>query len=177
MMKGFVTLLFVGFLGALVAGCGGGDMADLRNFKNELAQRPKAPVEPLPEFLPYEPFAYAAGGLRNPFEPPVRVQPVDPDRPRSDVRPDANRVKQYLEQFGIGQLRVVGSLSREATLYALVEDPNGGVHRVQPGDYMGIDHGRVTGVSEDRIDLIEIVPDGVGGWVERARTMSLGGGN
>jgi type IV pilus assembly protein PilP len=166
-----MAVLFAG----LAYGCGGNDFSDLHNFKEELRQRPKVPVEPLPEFMPYEPFAYSAGGMRHPFQPPVQVRPVDPDRPRSDVRPDPNRVRQYLEQYALGELKMVGNLSRAGTLYALIEDPVGGVHRVSPGDYMGRDHGRVIAVAEARIELTEIVPDGTGAYLERNRTVSLGG--
>ncbi len=168
------VLMVVG-VASLLFGCDRNDYSDLQNFKEELRQRPKVPVEPLPEFMPYEPFAYSAGGIRHPFQPPQPVTPVDPDRPRSDVRPDPNRVRQYLEQYSIGNLRMVGNLSRDGNLYALVEDPGGGVHRVTPGDYMGRDHGRVTAVSESRIELTEIVPDGTGAYLERSRTVTLGG--
>jgi type IV pilus assembly protein PilP len=160
-----------------LAGCAQRDYADLEQFKRELERREQTPVAPLPEFMPYQPFAYSAGNMRSPFEPPQRIQPVDPARATSNVRPDRNRVKQYLEQFAIGNLKMVGTLSREAAFFALIEDPNGGVHRVAPGDYMGTDHGRVHAVAEGRIEMVEIVADGAGGWVERARTVSLGGGN
>jgi type IV pilus assembly protein PilP len=161
----------------LVSGCAARDFGDLETFKDQLQQRPKPPVAPLPEFIPYQAFAYGAGNLRSPFEPPQRVQPVDPNRAQANVRPDRNRVKQYLEQFAIGQLKMVGTLSRDARLYGLIEDPSGGVHRVGPGDFMGNDHGRVHGINEGTIELVEIVSDGTGGWIERARTVSLGGGS
>ena len=36
-----------------------------------------------------------------------------------------------------------------------------------------IRNGRVTGVQEDRIDLVELVPDGAGGWLERPASVAL----
>jgi len=60
-------------------------------------------------------------------------------------------------------------------LYGLVRDPNGGVHRVQMGDYMGTDNGKILAIDENGIELLEIVSDGTGGWVERERTVNLGG--
>ena len=92
------------------------------------------------------------------------------------VEPDFNRVKQYLEQYTIAQLAMVGTLAQGPVTYALVQDGDGGVHRVQPGDFMGTDHGRIRGVGESSIELIEIVPDGIGGWVERERTVALATG-
>jgi type IV pilus assembly protein PilP len=95
---------------------------------------------------------------------------------RSNVKPDANRVKQFLEQFSVGQLQMVGTLSQRANVYGLIEDANGGVHRVRAGDYMGTDHGRILGINDHEIEMIEIVADGTGGWIERTRTVSIGGG-
>ena len=92
------------------------------------------------------------------------------------VTPDFNRVKQFLEQYTIARLTMGGTLSQTGTMFALVQDGDGGVHRVQTGDYMGTDHGKIQIIDEAAIELIEIVPDGTGGWVERARTVSLGGG-
>ena len=160
----------------LLAGCDAStDISDLREFVAEVDAKPSGSIEPLPEFLPYEAFAYSAASMRSPFEPPVQVKPVRPDAPRSNVRPDPNRVRQYLEQFNICQLKMVGTLARGDVLYALVQDANGGVHRVRPGDYMGTDHGRVQAVTESQIDLVEIVSDGANGWLERARSVELSG--
>ena len=89
------------------------------------------------------------------------------------VEPDFNRVKQNLEQFAIAQLAMVGTLSQSGTLYALVRDIEGVVHRIRKGDYMGTDHGKVQSLSDVAIELVEIVSDGTGGWVQRARTVAL----
>lgn len=157
----------------LLSGCGGGaDDSDLRTWMDEVRSRPKGRIEPLPPFEQIPPFAYQAAALRSPFEPPVVVRRVE-RRSGPQVRPDSNRVKQFLEQFTIGQLAMVGTLEQGPTRFALVRDSEGGVHRVQQGDYLGTDHGRIMRVDEAGIELIEIVPDGVGGWVERARTVAL----
>ena len=68
---------------------------------------------------------------------------------------------------------MVGTLAQNEIMFALIEDGEGGVHRVQSGDYIGTDHGKIQMVGETSIELIEIVPDGTGGWVERERTVSL----
>ena len=120
--------------------------------------------------------ALAGCGTRSPFEPPVVVKPSKrPTGPQ--VKPNPNRVKQYLEQFTIASLSMVGTLSQGSAMYALIQDSDGGVHRVQPGDYMGTDHGKIQSIDDAEIELIEIVPDGTGSWVERIRTVSLGGGD
>jgi type IV pilus assembly protein PilP len=122
------------------------------------------------------PFSYQAGAMRSPFEPPVKVRA--PDRPSGpQVKPDPDRRKQYLEEFTIANLSMVGTLAQGNRRFALIQDVDGGVHRVQRGDYMGTDHGRIIEIAENEIELLEIVPDGRGGWVERARTVSLAGGD
>jgi type IV pilus assembly protein PilP len=94
---------------------------------------------------------------------------------QSNVKPDLDRPKEVLEYYQIGQLRLVGTLQRNdsPTLWALVSDNEGGVHRVKSGQFMGKNHGKVVEVYEDRVDLIEIVPNGNGGWIERPRTVGL----
>ncbi|MEM1433888.1 MAG: pilus assembly protein PilP [Pseudomonadota bacterium] len=156
----------------LVGGCGGASNDDLQAWMQEVQGRPKGRIEPLPPFEQVPPFAYQASAMRSPFEPPVVVRRVE-RRNGPQVQPDSNRVKQFLEQFTIGQLAMVGTLEQGPTRFALVRDADGGVHRVQRGDYMGSDHGKVQRVDEAGIELIEIVPDGTGGWVERARTVAL----
>ena len=159
---------------SLLAGCGGNDYSDLQTFMDEVNARPAPPIAPLKTFTPAEPFAYEAMALRSPFEPPVVVRPTE--RPKGpQVKPNPNRVKQYLEQFTIASLAMVGTLSQGPAMYALIQDADGGVHRVQQGDYMGTDHGQIQTINEAALELVEIVPDGTGSWVQRIRTVSLGG--
>jgi type IV pilus assembly protein PilP len=163
---------------ALLSGCGiGQEHADLREWVAEVQAQPAGKVEPLPSFEQVPPFAYQASDMRSPFDPPVVLKRVERAAGGVQVTPDPNRVKQYLEQFPIASLAMVGTLSQEQRLYALVRDAEGAVHRVQRGDFLGTDHGRVQKIGENELELIEIVPDGTGGWVERARTVTLGGTN
>ena len=166
-----VSLL--GFCVMLLTACGGSSsFSDLEDFMDEVDSRPKGRIEPLPPIETVRPFAYQASTMRSPFEPPVVFKkPTRQSGPL--VKPDLNRVKQFLEQFAVGQLSMVGTLAQSGTTFALIQDSQGGVHRVQPGDFMGSDHGRIEQVMETEIDLTEIVPDGTGGWVERSRTVSL----
>lgn len=176
-LSGFKPIPKLGALlvtSSLLSGCGGSDYSDLQAFMNEVNARPAPPIQPLKTFTPAEPFAYEAMSLRSPFEPPVVVRPTE--RPKGpQVKPNPNRVKQYLERFTIASLSMVGTLSQGPSMYALIQDKDGGVHRVQQGDYMGTDHGQIQSINEANIELVEIVPDGTGSWVQRIRTVSLGG--
>ncbi len=171
-MKGS-RLLIVATCATLLSGClGGNDFSDLDAFMAEQKARPKGKIEPLPVFPPYEAFTYAASALRSPFQPPVRIALDDRERGNRDVRPDEGRPKQYLESFSIDEFIMVGTLSRADGMYGLVRG-GGGVHRVGIGDYLGRNHGRIIAIDGAELQVVEIVPDGVGGWLERPRTLPL----
>lgn len=90
------------------------------------------------------------------------------------VMPDLARPPQYLEQFPLESLRMRGTLTRASSpLFALVEDPDGVVTRVQAGNYMGRNFGRITTVTPSQITVVEIVPDGRDGFVERPRSLVM----
>lgn len=170
-MKTF-KLLFLVCLSSGLVGCGGGDFSDLQVFMDEVRSRPKGDIEPLPKVPPYEAFIYGAAALRSPFQPPVKVDTVSRVKGAPEVRPDESRVKQFLEGFNIEAFEMVGTLSNDSGFFALVGGA-GGVHRVKVGDYLGRNHGRVVSVDEAKIDVIEIVPDGDQGWLERPRSLTL----
>lgn len=159
----------------VLGGCGrGDDLTDLKRWIAEVQARPRPPIEPLPEFRPYESFSYSAANLRSPFEPPVEVKPLLAGSSGKDVKPDPHRVREYLEEYSFDVLRMVGTITRDdGILWALVNDGQGGIHRVKIGNYLGRNHGRIIEVSETAVNVIEIVPDGKGGWVERPRSLPL----
>lgn len=157
----------------VVSGCGaGGDFSDLQSYMDEVRARPKGEIEPLPKFQPYESFTYSAAALRSPFQPPVRLEMTSRQKGSVDIKPDETRTKQFLEGFNIEAFVMVGTLANGSGAYALVSG-EGGVHRVKVGDYLGRNHGRILAVDESKIDVIEIVPDGEGGWLERPRSLAL----
>ncbi|WP_069863123.1 type 4a pilus biogenesis lipoprotein PilP [Pseudomonas citronellolis] len=154
-------------------GCGsGGDFADLQAYMDEVRARPKGSIEPLPKFQPYEAFTYNASSLRSPFQPPVKIDLAIKQKGSKVVKPDETRVKQFLEGFNIETFEMVGTLSNQEGTFALVRGA-GGVHRVKVGDYLGRNDGKIVSISEGKIDVVEIVPDGEGGWLERPRSLTL----
>ena len=159
------------FLGA----CGGSDVSDLERFVSDKTERPGGLIEPIPTFTAYEAFAYSAQGMRSPFDRPVEVVQLAALRLRSTVAPDRARAREFLEQFSVDSLTLVGKLKRQGVEWALLRDPSGGIHRVREGNYVGPDHGRVVDVGDDYVAIMEIVTDGTAnGWVERPRTLELG---
>jgi type IV pilus assembly protein PilP len=157
-----------------LAGCGGNEHADLREFIDEAKSKPKGVIEPLPTFNLYESFTYSAVSLWSPFEKPLTASADNSGGGKSAVEPDESRQKEYLEGFGFSSFTLVGSIKKDGTLWSLVNDGEGGVHRVKPGNYLGKNHGKIVAVDETKLNLIEIVPDGKSGWVERPRTLAFG---
>ena len=151
---------------ALLAGCGGAK-GDLEKWVAEVKARPAPPLDPLPVMQQFETFEYAAQNLRDPFSEAFS------GAAGSGPRPDPGRAKQTLEQFPLDSLDMVGTLGRGPGMVALVLAPDKVTYRVRPGAYLGQSDGRVTGVYEDRIELVELVHDGAGGWLERPATIAL----
>ena len=148
------------------------DFPDLKNYMAAARAKPKGSIEPLPVFPPYEAFTYSASGLRSPFLPPDKVELAKKQQGASHVHPDERRVKQFLEGFNIEDFSMVGTLANQGGMYGLLRGA-GGVHRVKVGDYVGRNHGRIVAIDNARIDVVEIVPDGDGGWLERPRSLLL----
>lgn len=157
---------------ALLAGCAGDGMDDLRDFvKNAHADR-KPKIEPLPEVKPYEAYAYAAADLPNPFST-GNLRPQTAHGKASGPRPDMNRRKEPLEDFPLDGLKMVGTLSRGKQSWAVIQAPDGTVHRVQRGNFMGHNFGRITRISDDRVDLVELHQGPLGDWQEREAVLSI----
>jgi type IV pilus assembly protein PilP len=153
---------------AMAGGCSD-DTDQLRAQIAEIKSRPGGRIEPLPEVKPYETFAYPAADQRSPF---VAGAPTSASGPNA-IRPDANRPREFLEQFSLDTLRMVGTLKLQARLYGLVQTKDGLVHRVLPGSHLGQNDGRITAIEAGQISLIEIVPDGMGGFIERPAALAL----
>ena len=68
---------------------------------------------------------------------------------------------------------MVGTMSQEKSVWALIKTPDNTIQRVENGNYLGQNNGKIIQVSNDGIELTEIVPDGFGGWQERASSIAL----
>ena len=154
---------------SVLASCSRDGLSDLREFvKNAYADR-KPSIEPIPEIKPYEPFAYAAAKLPDPFVPySARLA-----QKQAGPRPDMNRRKEPLEEYPLDSLKMVGTISRGNQVWAVVQAPDGTVYRVHAGNHMGQNYGTVKKVTEDKISLIELVPGSMGDWVERDASLAI----
>jgi type IV pilus assembly protein PilP len=149
--------------------------SELEAYVGSIKARPGKPLPPLPKMQEFETFEYAAYELRDPFS---RIATDARDEGVADVavagpRPDRDRRKEELEGFPLDALDMVGTMGGGADMFGLIKDPTGVVHRVRPSNYLGQNDGKILGVYEDRIELVELFPNGLGGWEERRSAIAL----
>lgn len=144
-------------------------MADLEAYIAEVKARPGGRIEPLPEIKTYESFAYDPQGARSPF-----VADMPAAGGGDGLRPDADRRREHLENFPLDTLRMVGTLHLGGQKYGLVQTTDKLVHRVVVGNYLGQSDGRIISITDSEIQLLEIIPDGLGRYTERAASIGLG---
>ncbi len=169
-------LLLPALLALLLAGCGEG-LSDLQQFVQQTRAKPPGRIEPIPEFTPYQNFEYTSHDLRDPF----KLVDFRRDIQQEDIiaegasgpRPDLDRVKEPLEDFPLDTLRLKGTIDKDGIKWGLIFAPDNTIHRVIEGNYMGQNHGRIIAVSDQKIELTEIVPDGLGNYIERQSAVAL----
>ena len=153
---------------AALVGCSSADN-ELARFIEDTKKEPGGRVEPLPEIKPYETFVYSAADLRSPFLPSSPGAGAG----YSGVRPDSKRNREFLEQFSLDTLKMVGTLKLSGQMYGLVQTKDGLVHRVSAGNHLGQAEGKIIDITPAKISLIEIVPDSLGGYMERPAALAL----
>jgi type IV pilus assembly protein PilP len=174
-MNAAIRRLTLPALAAALVGLSGcsADMDDLDAYINGIKARPGGRIEPLPEITPYEVFTYVADteGYRSPFMPDAPQAVAG--GPGSTTRPDRDRSREFLEQFPLDTLQMVGTLEVSDSTYGLVQTKDGLIHRVVPGNYMGQNDGRIVAITDSEIKVLEIISDGIGGYLEREAAVSL----
>ncbi|MGK2927623.1 MAG: pilus assembly protein PilP [Lysobacterales bacterium] len=168
-------LLLAGAMTALLAACGG-QQDDLNRYIAEVKERPATPIPPIPAVRTYTPYKYEGLTGRDPFRQSTSegADQVVSGGPAKGPRPDLQRPREYLERFELDTLDMVGTFAKESSEWALVRDPDGVVHRVAVGNYLGKNHGKVSMISNDELQLSEFIADGVGGWLVRDASIALG---
>ncbi|GAB4270170.1 MAG: pilus assembly protein PilP [Methylomicrobium sp.] len=159
----------------VLTGCVNDDKSDLIQYIAQVKARPKTQIQPLPEIKVIEPFIYKPDGLRDPFKPTEKEEQdevLDVGTGKG-IKPDPTRRKEELEAYSLDTLRMVGTITKDAVLWGLIKAGDGTIHRVTEGNYMGKNHGRIIRIVEDKIELMEIVPDKPGTWREQQTSLAL----
>jgi type IV pilus assembly protein PilP len=163
-----IGLLSIALTTMVAAGCGGGQ-SDLQQWIEMTKKKPGGRIEPLRDVKPYETFVYSEARMRSPFQP----QGPSSANGAAGVRPSSRRNREFLEGFSLDTLKMVGTFKVNGNFYGLVQSKDGLVHKVQPGNYLGQNDGKVTEITGGKISLVEIIPDGLGGYVERPASLAL----
>ena len=169
-----LTLALMGLVCSVtLAACGSAKLAELEAYRDRIKARPAGAIEPLPAFRPPTTFLYEPQDRRDPFVMDRESEEVAVRRQPSGLAPDPSRRKEELEQYPLDALRMVGTLRQDDAMWALLKTKDGRLHRVGVGNYLGKNNGQITLISEDEVQLTEIVPDGAGDWRERQSSIAL----
>jgi len=170
--KNVMMFLSLGASLTLLSGCSTGNLDDLERYVAQEKLQPPGFVKPLPQPQEYESFEYDPLELRDPFIP---IEQPDEGRVvvNNGISPDLTRNREELEKFPLDSLRMVGTLKQDDATWALVRGSDGTVHRVRTGNYIGQNYGKITSISDVKIELIEFIRDGLEGWVDRKATVAL----
>lgn len=163
--------IYAVFLAVALAGCGGEEFEDLREFVKNSGADLRGKIPPAPEVKPYEPFAYDnATNLPDPFKP------RKPELKSGKVglnQPDLDRPKEALEEFPLEALKMVGYLQQKNVGYAVIRAPDTKIYRVKIGNYLGLNFGKILEVQGTEVKIKEMVQDSSGDWTERMSTLQL----
>jgi type IV pilus assembly protein PilP len=161
---------------ALLGACGGEEQSELRQELAAMTKDLRGRVDPLPQVKTFEPVPYKGESMVDPFVPSrIVVAQAATGGGGGGAQPDLNRPKEPLESFPMESIQMVGTLSQNQDMYALVKaGPN--LFRVKKGNYMGQNFGVIVGIDESQINVKEVVQDSGGDWVERSTSLQMQGG-
>ena len=169
-MRNLAIITAVMFLAA----CGGDEHQDLKEELKTIAKDLRGRVDALPVVKPYEPVPYQTLDLPDPFGP-AKIELATGAAAKSKGganAPDAARPKEPLEAYPLETLKMVGTLSQKGVNFALVRaDSN--LYRVKTGNYLGQNFGIITGITDNQINLKELVQDASGDWTERKIALQI----
>jgi len=173
-----IRLASLSALCLMFAACSNSSHQDLRSYTAKVkADAAKVSrIDALPDIQPYETFLYRVDDRRDPFSNLVATDEAAVASTDDSIKPPTNHRKEALEAFPLDSLRMIGTLKRDDQLWAIMKvqnNPDSGIHRIVTGNYLGRNYGRVINVSEEQIDLIEVIPNGLGGWREREASIAL----
>ncbi|MDQ1314203.1 MAG: type pilus assembly protein PilP [Pseudomonadota bacterium] len=152
-----------------LTGCGDGGMDDLRAFVAESGKDMQGKIEPLPQIKAYEPFAYDAFDLPDPFKP----RKLSIGGGGGGMQPDLDRPKEPLESYALETLKMVGAMSRQGVIHAVVKTSTNAIYHVKKGNYIGQNFGMITQITDSEVTLHETIQDSAGDWTERVSTLIL----
>lgn len=167
-----VLVLFAAM--SVLGGCASNNQSDLAAYVKQIKSRKAGHIPPLPEFKSYESYSYNPEKLRDPFKPGTTEASIHAaGSSKGGPEPNLSRNKEPLEAFPLDSLKYVGVLQKGDTMWGIITAPDGFVYRVQVGNYMGQNYGRVLKITASQIDIRELVSNSAGGWTEQKAVLAL----
>ena len=171
-----VFVLCVGLAAVGLSGCIGSEQEELQRWMAEQRAQVRPTVPPITEPKKFTPQAYTEGNAFEPFNMQKLTQALrrDSAQPSTSglIAPELARRKEALEAFPLDAMAMVGSMNRNGQPVALVTVDKL-LYQVRVGNYLGLNYGRITRISETELALREIVQDAAGEWIERVATLQL----
>lgn len=166
MIRSWFALMLLLVAAGLQQGCTEQTDASVVEFVADVKRQKTGQIEPLPVFQAPKAFKFTATKLRDPFEPFVTSLAVTKPGVRNEESPDLNRPREFLEQFPLDSLKMVGTLERDGEFFALLKGSNNSLYRVNVGEYIGQNSGKIEKITDKTIEVKEWLSDGKGGWRE-----------
>ncbi|HXE41223.1 MAG TPA: pilus assembly protein PilP [Azonexus sp.] len=170
--------IFLVALCGILGGCSGGDHEELRQWMAENTKDMRGSVPKLPEVLPYQPVPYDVEGMLDPFKP-NKIEPESKYKQTAGkggaFQPDfeARELRNsLLEKYPIESLKMIGYLNVNNRPMAVIQVDDK-VKQIKVGDYIGLDFGMVTQISDKEVELRELIQDSAGDWSERKSSLYL----
>ena len=158
----------------LLAGCGDSDVKEVRDWMDQVKRETRPAVKPLSQPKDFIPYAYAERAAVDPFSQDKLLSQLAKaaDATPDPNKPDLQRPREQLEGFPLDTMHMVGTMQKGGTSYALLQIDRA-VYQVRAGQRIGQNFGIVTRVSDDAINIREVVQDAAGEWVERLAKLEL----
>ena len=159
---------------ASLAACSADRVEDLRQYVAETKIKAKGPIEPMPKIETLEAYSYKNENRREPFSAQTLITPTVKNPNGIDPSQfDAARRKEPLETFSLDTMKLSGTIERGGEIWAIIKAPDSIVYWVKSGNYLGQNHGKITHITENKVDVTETIPDGLGGWQSRSASVVL----
>lgn len=160
----------------MATGCNSKKQEELESYLSTVKNRPIKPIAPIPAIKPYLRFIYPEHEV-DPFDVSILAPVISPvseiQHVDKGIEIDTSRVPEFLEGYPLDSLNMVGTLNKDGALWALIRVPDGSIQRVKKGNYIGKNFGKIEDITDSRISLKEVVPNGFGGYKPRENAISI----
>ena len=171
----YLLVTYIVFLLDL-SGCESDNFSDLTEYITKVKMEPKISIQPLPTIIKTEPFEFKLNNQRDPFKAIDQYEILKASNNQSaqnQIKPDVKRPKEELEGFPLESLKMVGTVMSKSNLWGLVKADNGTIYRVQTGNYIGKNYGKIVNISVTKIGILELVSYKPGFWREQPSALML----